>query len=347
MDFGNGSALVPGSNEFYRFFLGLLAGAASLQLSACAIFVKRDVPEPQLHEHCLTHDLIPSMGTIFELYAVVDCQAQSDNTMAITVQKILDQYESSLSLYQSKSEISRLNRDGILKSPSPQFLEALRLGLKHSRETDGYFDPTVRRGYRLIEKKIREDGAPPSDTALKKLLPLTNYRQIQISEQQVRFQKKGMEITLDGNVKGLAVDRVAEYLKSVGILHFLANFSGNMRIEGRHLNGRQWDIAVDHPLTREGISIPFQFSAISTSAPTYNHFTSDKSWHHLLNPKTLKPSLRFSSATVFGPSAETCDALSTAVFMMDSKAAQFIFKTHYDGYRYWLFLPDGSKIEGP
>jgi thiamine biosynthesis lipoprotein ApbE len=50
---------------------------------------------------------------------------------------------------------------------------------------------------------------------------------------------------------------------------------------------------------------------------------------------------------VFGPSAETCDALSTAVFAMDPQMAKTIFRANFPNYRYWLFVADGSRIEGP
>lgn len=287
------------------------------------------------------------MGTTFELYSLGDCKTKDSRSIAVSVKGILERYETSLSLYQTESELSRLNKDGFLKSPSPYFLEALDLGLRHAKQTQGAFDPSVRRGYRLIEQRIRESGKPPTDSEIAKLIPLTNYRLIVRTAQQVEFRKKGMEITLDGNVKGLAVDRVSDYLKQAGIHNFVANFSGNMRIEGRSLGGKPWNITVEHPMNRDSILIPFQFQAISTSAPTYNHFTPDKSWHHLLNPRTLKPAQGFASATVFGPLAETCDALSTAVFVMDVTLARTLFKTHYPDYRYWLFLRDGTKVEGP
>ncbi|MBX9769418.1 MAG: FAD:protein FMN transferase, partial [Bdellovibrionales bacterium] len=77
------------------------------------------------------------MGTTFELHAVVPCGSVNDTSRMLEVKNILDRYETALSLYQSDSEISRLNRIGWLLSPSPVFLEAIRLALQHSAETEG------------------------------------------------------------------------------------------------------------------------------------------------------------------------------------------------------------------
>ena len=283
------------------------------------------------------------MGTTLQIIAVEPCGVGKLRTLLPQAQRLLDRYEKSLSLYQSESEIRRLNRQGFLEHPSPEFLETLASGLKHAELTHGTFDPTVRSVMRAIE--ARRPGELNNKLAAqlrRRFRHLINYRRVRYTASRVWFEKPGVEVTFDGSAKGLAADRVADLLQRNGFDHFVVNFSGNMKIRGSDLDGQRWRVAIDDP---KGGEIVFQkpVEAISTSAPTFNHYTPDRRWHHLIDPKLAGPSRRYLQATVIGPSAEVCDILSTAAFVGNRSAVQRIFR-NYPDYDYWLFLPDGSIV---
>ena len=280
------------------------------------------------------------MGTTLEITYVASCSLIESETLLIKSKEILDRHEAAASLYQPQSELRRLNRDGILKNPSTELLGALELAIEFARRTEGAFDPTVLPVLNGIREKIEKTGRPPTPSQIARWRSKVDYRAIQIQrspEVWVRIPR-GVEITLDGIMKGYAVDRVAEFLLEQGVSNFVVNFSGNMRLEGGPLGGGRWRIEVDDPAGLETQSLPEGVRAVASSSPQFQKFTNDSRWHHLIDPKTLKPANRWRSVTVYGTSAGVCDALSTAAFVGARQGNQDLKRwagPEYEG----VFLP--------
>ncbi len=117
-----------------------------------------------------------------------------------------------------------------------------------------------------------------------------------------------------------------------------------MRLKGAHLDGRPWSVAILNPVDRG--TIPAAISsgeAIASSGVDYASFTKDKRWHHIIDPTTLKPANHVVGSTVIGPSAATCDVLSTAVFVMGPSRTREIMARHYPQYRYWM-VDAGNRV---
>lgn len=77
----------------------------------------------------------------------------------------IDRLEDLFSLYRTDSAIARLNRDGVLADPDPEFLALLSTVASVHRSTGGRFDPTVQPlwdAYAKLHSKSAErdyDGA--------------------------------------------------------------------------------------------------------------------------------------------------------------------------------------------
>jgi FAD:protein FMN transferase len=284
---------------------------------------------------------IPSMGTVFELQYVAGCEGH--DLIGREIKAKLDRWEASMSLYQSQSEISRLNRYGILEDPSADFLRLLNISIGHSRGTNGYFDITIWPVLQLIKASFKLKGVPPSKEALDNLRPFIGVTNIELSN-QVRFKRKGVMISLDGIAKGFAVDEIGKWLKEVRISNFLINFSGNMLAGGYRADNKPWTVGVPDPNTGELITIELHDEAIASSAVDYSFYSSDKKWHHLIDPHTLRPAGGVVATTIVGPSATTCDVLSTATFAIGLSRAKKILAENYPKYRYWIYeAKDNSR----
>lgn len=281
---------------------------------------------------CDIHHTIPSMGTLLKLQYLDSCDKKDDHTHALETKRILDRLESSMSLYQTQSEISRLNRDGVLKKPSQDILSVVRLSLKSGELTEGYFDISIWPVLFFIKGHFEKSDLAPKPQDIDRYRENVDYRKIAANENDIKFKNKGMMITLDGIAKGYAVDLVAEALRSRGIKDFLIDFSGNMIASGRNARRKAWTIAVESDEAKPKI-VSLNDNAISTSGARYATYSEKNKWHHLLNPKTLRPASGGKSVTVMGPSAAVCDMLSTAVFAMDSGIAKRILKKNYPDYR--------------
>ena len=117
-------------------------------------------------------------------------------------------WDQSASLYQKNSEINQLNTNGVLKKPSPHFRHFVSMALFHARQTQGKFDPTIGLFLQRIKSSFKETGSPPSAMELDKIRSQTGYQKVHLNESRIQFLAPKLEISLDGIVKGMAIDLI-------------------------------------------------------------------------------------------------------------------------------------------
>jgi thiamine biosynthesis lipoprotein len=309
-------------------------------LIGCHTLTKKEI---LISNPCDYVERLPSMGTVFEVQYVDTCGKPDPDKILRLAKEELDQMETAMSLYQSESEISRLNRVGSVEA-SQHFINVVNESLKHGQLTEGYFDITIWPVLKLIQKSLKVSNQPPQKKQLESLRELVDFKNVSVLGKQIKFKKQGMAISLDGVAKGYAVDVIAEKLRLSGILSFIVNFSGNMRIEGRHADGRPWSLAVYDPVTEAVVKIPVASTPLSvaSSGIDFASYSKDKLWHHIINPKTLRPANELIATSIVGPSATVCDVLSTATFAMGPNQAVRILLKNYPQYRYRLETRNGK-----
>jgi thiamine biosynthesis lipoprotein len=286
---------------------------------------------------------IPSMGSFFEIQIITPCRNKVRTEDFVYVQKQLDQMESEMSLYQSESALSQLNRQGFLAAPIPAHLGAVvKSALEIYEQTDHVFDVTIWPVLSLIQSSFKKNKVPPTDFELDVLRPLIGAEKVQFKNSRIEFQKRGMGITLDGIAKGYAVDIVAEFFVSRGFENYLLNFSGNMKWRGQGLNSqgkrKNWKIKIWDPVYKKLINIdklPAQ-GAIASSGGANESYDLVKKWHHIIDPKSLKPANNWIQTTVVGPLAKECDVLSTATYIMNDEQIRKIIKKGFPNYRVYV-----------
>lgn len=318
------------------FVIGLLL---FLTIEAC----QHAEHEPEVHslkKLCLTEHRLPSMGTFFEMQLVHSCDF-SPASLISDIQTQLDAMEKKLSLYQSESEISRLNRDGRLCRASSDLLTLVRVSKEYFLKTERVFDITIYPVLKEVERSFEVSAKPPKK--LDRFRPLVDSNLIDIAEDCISFRRQGMGISLDGIAKGYAVDRVAEGLPKE-IHAFLLNFSGNMLWRGRRPEG-PWRIGFWNSVEKkvERIEV-LEWGAIASSGSEVRHYDDSHRWNHLIDPRRIQPSFLYSSVTVVGDNAMLCDILSTSFSMLGFVEAQELWKTHFENYRIW-FVDRKGKIQ--
>lgn len=284
-------------------------------------------------KNCETIKKIPSMGSFLEIQIVSPCHKLPEAKAFLQVQEILNVMEQEMSLYQKDSPINRLNSMGHLGAGYSHLRHVLKLSLEVSQKTKGAFDPSVLPVLQLIQKSFKDSHQPPKDSELENLRPLVDHHLILLSEQEIKFKKQKMMITLDGIAKGYAVDEVADFWEAQGFHNYLVNFSGNMRWKGQNLKGRLWKIQVWDPERKRGLNLPLpKAGAIASSSAEHVHYSENQAWHHIIDPRTLKPAMKWQSATAIGPRAALCDAFSTTFFVLGEQDIRELIKTSYPKY---------------
>lgn len=228
----------------------------------------------------------------------------------------LARVENVMSIYLPQSQLSRLNVEGVLKSPDPYLVQILGQALSMAEQSAGAFDITVQPLWTLYFDAQKE-GRLPSSNEIAAVLTHVDWRGVSISANEIRLRDRAMAITLNGIAQGFAADRAMEALKKHGVQHALVN-AGEISSLGRKATGDSWVIGIQHPRKKDaylGLA-GLDGRCLSTSGDYETTFTSDFSRNHIFDPATGNSPGAFSSVTVIAPDATTADALSTAIFVL-------------------------------
>ena len=200
--------------------------------------------------------------------------------------------EDIFTLYDSHSELARLNKSGLLKNPSADLINILQLAKHYNEITDGAFDISV---------KALEDG---------KTSELVGMEKIHVNKHEIRLETPEMALTLNGIAQGYITDRVTELLKAEGLKNVLVEL-GEKRTIGTHPSGRPWTLALpDH----EDIAL-LNDMALATSSS----FSADNGKPHIIDPSNGRYITTAKTISVVATTATMADALSTAFLSMRSE----------------------------
>lgn len=241
------------------------------------------------------------------LYAA-DAEAAREALTAVASE--IERLEEIFSLFRETSELSRLNSLGILKDPSRDLVDVVSASLEWRARTDGAFDPTVQPLWR----------AAASGEVISNDVLTTARTPIGIASDCLRLSP-GSALTLNGIAQGRIADRVTEILVSRGFSDVVVD-AGELRLPGKSRR------SVGIPAAKAAVSVAD--IAVATSEPKSLVFDR-RSWrHHLIDPRTGKSPRHWQSISVFAPTAETADALSTAFAVLPYAAVADLAKSISD-----------------
>ena len=250
------------------------------------------------------------------------------------------------SLYRDDSEISRLNRQGFLADPPPDFVQLLARSEHFSHLTAGAFDATVQPLWRLYAAHFSQphaDPRGPAEHARRSALDLVGHAGVELDAGRIQLRRVGMQLTLNGIAQGYITDRVAELLLNSGIEHALIDM-GEIRALGAHPSGAPWSVGLQDPTSPERIAetLHVRNLAVSTSGGYGTPFDLAGRFNHIFDPANGLTSSRYLSVSVVAPRATDADALSTAFSVMplertDRIVRQLCIEASFT-------LPDGSRL---
>ncbi len=138
-----------------------------------------------------------------------------------------------------------------------------------------------------------------------------------------------------GLVKGWAVELASDLLVEAGVVDHCVNGGGDVRARGGPEPGRDWSVAIAHPLQRDAFAavVEVRDGAVATSGTTERGL-------HVLNPFTGRPATRLASVTVVGPELARADAYATAGLAMGDAARDWL--VGLDDYEALAIARDGT-----
>lgn len=202
--------------------------------------------------------------------------------------------EAAFSLHDPGSELSRLNRDGRLASPSAEMLALLAEAGRIHAISQGAFDPTIQPLWLLL---ARSRGRP-DPAARARAAALTGWEGVQVSATEIAYARPGMAMTFNGIAQGFAADRARAALAAHGFSHALVNAGEFAALSGPWRLGSPFG------------ALALDGDAVATSAPMALPLGGAG---HILHPGAAASGPGFAAVTLRAPSATLADGLSTAI----------------------------------
>jgi thiamine biosynthesis lipoprotein len=171
------------------------------------------------------------------------------------------------------------------------------------READERFSP-----FKVDSEVSRFDGEPGED--LSEILAICAYYE-HLSGGAFTAHLPGRALDPSGVVKGWAVQRAAEILRSAGARRFCVNAGGDVVTAGEPEAGRPWQVGIRHPDQADKVCavVSSRDGAVATSA-AYERGA------HILDGRTGEPAAGLLSVTVVAGDLTTADATATAAFAL-------------------------------
>lgn len=220
--------------------------------------------------------------------------------------------ENIFSLYRNDSDLSKLNRDGILLEPAFEMVELLSICSRLNAVTSGAFDPTVQALWSLYARQF-SNGISPTEAQIATAKMLTGWSHVDYSAEQITFRRPGVSMTLNGIAQGFIADKVTALFKRHGVSNVMVD-TGEISALGSASDGAPWRVKLGNS---DGEEIQLSDAAIATSAPLGTTFNAGGTVGHIIDPRTGYPGGKWSEVSVLSHSAADADGLSTAFCLMN------------------------------
>jgi len=237
--------------------------------------------------------------------------ADSDALILAAVEEIA-RLENIFSLYRSDSQISRLNREGVLHEPAFEMIELLSICSALNSRTFGAFDPTVQNLWALYARSY-SNGAQPEPDQISAALELSGWDKVRFSSEQVSFERKRVQMTLNGIAQGYIADKVATFFRREGVHNVLIN-TGEIAALGTTPDGAGWQIKIKGD---PGTALSLSNASVATSSPLGTTLDTNGSVGHILDPRSGVVAAKWNQVSVVDGSAAVADGLSTAYCLMN------------------------------
>ncbi len=257
----------------------------------------------------------------------------------------------SLSTYQTNSDISKLNRNEDVEIDK-HFKIVFDASKVIYRETEGAFDPTI--GAVVNAWDFGPEGKIEHLDSLKIDSLMLSVGLDKVKRIQNKIIKP-IETFLDFNsiAKGYAVDVIANFLTSQQVENYLVNIGGELNTKGINVEKNNgWKVGVENPnfdgtqsLSR---TLVLSNEAMATSG-TYRKFKIDKDgnrYAHIIDTKTGYPSkTNLLSISVIASDCKTADAYSTGFKTMGIDKVKAFLKLHPELKVFLIFENENHELE--
>lgn len=261
------------------------------------------------------------MGTLVFLTAVASDDRLAHDAIEQGFAEI-HRLEQILSTWIPESELSRINAAAGQRAVTagPETIELLEHSLEMARLTEGGFNVAI--GPAVDAWNVSREGRIPTRQELDVVRPLMDLSAVHVDQEAgtVYLARSRMRVDVGGIGKGYAADFAARVMQEAGAAAGVVAISGDIKTFGRLPDGQRFVFGIQHPRKENGITIgqlELEDEAVSTAGDYERYFEKDGvRYHHILDPRTLRPARLAQSVTIVARSGVLADGLDTGIFVM-------------------------------
>ena len=252
---------------------------------------------------------------------------------SIQIDSIFQKVDSSLSIYQSYSLISKLNNKDQVQTDS--LFNTVFLASKHIyNQTKGYFDCSISPlvNYYGFYDFDNIDSIKVDSTKVNKIMDAIGLNKINLNGDTLVLPKN-MSLDFNAIAQGYTVDLIAQFLLSKGVNNFLVEIGGELLANGLNADNKTWRVGINKPSDSIGDNyrlqaiIELENKALATSGNYRKYYIKDGiKYSHTIDPKTGFPAQNnLLSVSVIHDECMMADAYATAFMVMGvEKTKKFI-----------------------
>ena len=280
-------------------------------------------------------------------YYAVTYYDRSGRDFSKEIDSILAAFGKSVSLWDTNSIISRINRNDSTARIDGWFRDLFTLSQGISQCTGGAFDATVGPLVNAWGFGAGQ-GKRPDSLEIDSLRALVDYRKVRL--QGDRIFKQDYRIRLDFNAiaQGYSVDLISAFLDKQHIRNYLVDIGGEVFAKGIKPGNEPWMVGIENP-GRDSTSRPslnarvmLENMALSTSG-NYRKYYEENGvrYSHTIDPATGFP-VRHNllSVSVLASRCATADGYATAFMVMGLQRAKEFLSKNPQLQAYFIYSED-------
>ncbi|MDO9423775.1 MAG: FAD:protein FMN transferase [Methylobacter sp.] len=278
----------------------------------------------------------PTQGTTYHISywseAPVDAKDIKD-----AIENELADIDKLLSDYRPDSTIEIFNNTENTESQEvgSEIVSLVKVAKTVNRAGQGCYDLTIKP---LFDLWGFQGDAPtvPKDSAIVTTLKQIGMDKLEVvDETHLRKKQADLKVALSSISQGYSVERLSEVLEQKGIVHYLVEIGGELKINGYKPDLQPWRIALERPLPEERvmhkvITMPKDSPVAVMTSGTYRHYFDDhgQRYSHVLDARNGWPiTHNLVSVTVLLGDPVLADAWSTTLLCLGQKEGMLAANT--------------------
>jgi len=317
-------------------------------LTMMAVTLPSRSPACASDQYVFEHEFV--LGTSLQIQVDADSSAAAQAAESRVLAEI-QRLEKIYSRHNVDSELARWQSSLSEAVPvSDELRQILAASDRWQLLSHGAFNPAVESAS-LLWKQAEQKGQPPAAEELARVIERIRQPQWVLNETtKTATHLAAGPLTLDAIAKGTILDRSAQAALSgfPEVRGIIINIGGDLRIAGDTVSPVQITDPFHDALNAKPLcSIYVHNQGVATSGGYRRSFqVAEKSYSHIIDPRTASPVEQFASVTVVARDAETADALATTFSVLSANECLALV-TSLSEVEFLLMTHTGERIVSP